>query len=173
MLFHRNHCIAVIIIWILSFLAITKINATEAHMFEHYMIQVCLKYCKMINECLLGKFIFKKIEYCFLGVFLKGEGWVLNLLNKTLIFLRRGLRKLGTLPNVLFFEHFFLVYARSELFVIQRRFNFSMGCERIQNIYLIKCNKETQEVNMSLFFFTRSWTKKVQMVLANQQLEER
>lgn len=58
-------CIAVIIIWILSFLAITKINATEAHMFEHYMIQVCLKYCKMINECLLGKIIFFKIELCF------------------------------------------------------------------------------------------------------------
>lgn len=57
----------------------------------------------------------KQLSIVFGGFFLKGEGWVLNLLNKTLIFLRRGLRKLGTLPNVLFFEHFFLVYARSEL----------------------------------------------------------
>lgn len=38
------------------FPAITKINATEAHMFEHYMIQVCPNYCKMSNECRVEKF---------------------------------------------------------------------------------------------------------------------
>lgn len=41
------------------FPAITKINATEAHMFEHYMIQVCPNYCKMSNECRVEKFFLK------------------------------------------------------------------------------------------------------------------
>lgn len=55
MLYHRNlHCGYNRINSV--FPAITKINATEAHRFELYMIQVCPNYCKMSNECRVEKF---------------------------------------------------------------------------------------------------------------------